>query len=68
MGTVYFAEQLRPVRRQVALKLIKRGMDSRDVLARFESERQPRRSFPATMPRGRSATSWTSRPTPGRSP
>jgi serine/threonine protein kinase/tetratricopeptide (TPR) repeat protein len=40
MGTVYFAEQLRPVRRQVALKLIKWGMDSRNVLARFESERQ----------------------------
>jgi serine/threonine-protein kinase len=40
MGTVYLAEQLRPVRRQVALKLIKPGMDSRDVLARFESERQ----------------------------
>ena len=40
MGTVYLAEQLRPVRRQVALKLIKRGMDSRNVLARFESERQ----------------------------
>jgi serine/threonine protein kinase/lipopolysaccharide biosynthesis regulator YciM len=40
MGTVYFAEQLRPVRRQVALKLIKRGMDSKNVLARFESERQ----------------------------
>jgi serine/threonine protein kinase/lipopolysaccharide biosynthesis regulator YciM len=40
MGTVYLAEQLRPVRRQVALKLIKAGMDSRSVLARFESERQ----------------------------
>jgi eukaryotic-like serine/threonine-protein kinase len=40
MGTVYLAEQLRPVRRQVALKLIERGMDSRNVLARFESERQ----------------------------
>jgi serine/threonine-protein kinase len=40
MGTVFFAEQLRPVRRQVALKLIKRGMDSRNVLARFESEPQ----------------------------
>jgi serine/threonine protein kinase/tetratricopeptide (TPR) repeat protein len=40
MGTVYLAEQLRPVRRQVALKLIKPGMDSRSVLARFESERQ----------------------------
>jgi serine/threonine protein kinase len=40
MGMVYLAEQLRPVRRRVALKLIKRGMDSRNVLARFESERQ----------------------------
>ena len=41
MGTVYLAEQLRPVRRRVALKLIKRGMDSRNVLARFESEPRP---------------------------
>src|SRR5262249_8051680 len=40
MGSVYLAEQTRPVRRQVALKLIKAGMDSRTVLARFESERQ----------------------------
>ena len=40
MGTVYLAEQIQPVRRQVALKLIKPGMDSRNVLARFESERQ----------------------------
>jgi serine/threonine protein kinase len=40
MGMVYLAEQRQPVRRRVALKLIKRGMDSRDVLARFESERQ----------------------------
>src|SRR5262249_19885142 len=40
MGTVSLVEQLRPVRRQVALKLIKPGMDSRNVLARFESERQ----------------------------
>jgi serine/threonine protein kinase/tetratricopeptide (TPR) repeat protein len=40
MGTVYLAEQLRPVRRQVALKLIKPGTDSRNVLARFETERQ----------------------------
>ncbi len=40
MGTVYLAEQLQPVRRMVALKLIKPGMDSRNVLARFESERQ----------------------------
>src|SRR5262245_11945193 len=40
MGTVYMAEQTEPVRRQVALKLIKAGMDSRQVLARFEAERQ----------------------------
>ena len=40
MGSVYLAEQLQPVKRQVALKLIKVGMDSRTVLARFESERQ----------------------------
>jgi non-specific serine/threonine protein kinase/serine/threonine-protein kinase len=40
MGAVYLAEQLRPVRRRVALKLIKPGMDTRQVLARFEAERQ----------------------------
>ncbi len=40
MGKVYFAEQIRPVKRQVALKLIKPGMESRAVLVRFESERQ----------------------------
>ncbi len=40
MGTVYRAEQSHPVRRQVALKLIKLGMDSRTVLARFDAERQ----------------------------
>ena len=40
MGTVYMAEQTQPVRRTVALKLIKAGMDSRQVLARFEAERQ----------------------------
>ena len=40
MGTVWMAEQLEPVRRPVALKLIKPGMDSRAVLARFEAERQ----------------------------
>ncbi|MFI5454550.1 MAG: protein kinase [Isosphaerales bacterium] len=40
MGSVYLAEQTQPVKRQVALKLIKPGMDSRAVLARFESERQ----------------------------
>jgi hypothetical protein len=40
MGTVWVAEQSTPVRRKVALKLIKPGMDSHTVLARFEAERQ----------------------------
>jgi len=39
-GIVFVAEQLRPVKRRVALKLIKPGMDSREVIARFEAERQ----------------------------
>ena len=40
MGEVWHAEQLEPVRRQVAIKLIRWGMDSREVAARFETERQ----------------------------
>jgi eukaryotic-like serine/threonine-protein kinase len=40
MGTVWVAEQTQPVRRKVALKLIKAGMDSKQVLNRFEAERQ----------------------------
>jgi serine/threonine protein kinase len=40
MGVVYMAEQCQPVRRTVALKLLKPGMDSRQVVARFEAERQ----------------------------
>ena len=40
MGLVYMAEQQRPVRRLVALKLIKPGMDSKQVIARFEAEKQ----------------------------
>jgi serine/threonine protein kinase/tetratricopeptide (TPR) repeat protein len=40
MGTVYMAEQTQPVHRKVALKVIKPGMDSRQVVARFEAERQ----------------------------
>ena len=40
MGSVYLASQTEPVKRQVALKLIKTGMDSRGVLARFDAERQ----------------------------
>ena len=40
MGVVYMAEQQEPVRRKVALKIIKPGMDTREVIARFEAERQ----------------------------
>jgi WD40 repeat protein/serine/threonine protein kinase len=40
MGLVYLAEQKEPVKRRVALKIIKPGMDSRQVIARFEAERQ----------------------------
>jgi serine/threonine protein kinase/Tfp pilus assembly protein PilF len=40
MGVVYLAEQEQPVKRRVALKIIKAGMDSRRVIARFEQERQ----------------------------
>src|SRR5437868_1960664 len=40
MGTVWVAEQTQPVRRKVAVKLIKAGMDSKTVLSRFEAERQ----------------------------
>ena len=40
MGIVYLAEQVEPLRRRVAIKVIKLGMDSKQVLARFEAERQ----------------------------
>jgi serine/threonine protein kinase len=40
MGLVFVAEQQEPVRRKVALKIIKPGMDSKQVIARFEAERQ----------------------------
>jgi non-specific serine/threonine protein kinase/serine/threonine-protein kinase len=40
MGEVWLAEQLEPVRRRVAIKVIKAGMDTKQVVARFESERQ----------------------------
>ena len=40
MGVVFLAEQKEPIRRRVALKVIKLGMDSREVVARFEAERQ----------------------------
>lgn len=40
MGDVYMAEQVQPMRRKVALKIIKPGLDTKNVIARFESERQ----------------------------
>src|SRR5579863_6682575 len=40
MGSVYLAEQLEPIRRSVALKVVKLGMDTAQVLARFNNERQ----------------------------
>ena len=40
MGTVYLAEQTEPIRRRVALKVVKLGMDTNQVLARFSHERQ----------------------------
>src|SRR5262245_46341085 len=40
MGVVYLAEQEAPIRRRVALKMIKRGMDTEQIIARFEAERQ----------------------------
>lgn len=40
MGVVFMAEQVRPVKRRVALKIIKPGLDTRQTLARFEAERQ----------------------------
>ena len=39
-GFVYMAEQHEPLRRKVALKIVKPGMDTREVIARFEAERQ----------------------------
>jgi serine/threonine-protein kinase len=40
MGLVFMAEQSQPIRRRVALKIIKPGLDTRSVIARFEAERQ----------------------------
>jgi len=40
MGVVYLAEQREPIQRRVALKVIKVGMDSKEVMARFQAERQ----------------------------
>ena len=40
MGEVFLAQQTEPIKRLVALKIIKQGMDTRQVVARFEAERQ----------------------------
>ena len=58
MGTVYLAEQLAPIRRRVALKVVKLGMDSVQVLARLPGELWPRFLFqdfrePVHMPQRR---------------
>jgi hypothetical protein len=68
MGVVFLAEQEEPVRRQVALKVIKAGLDSARVLARFEQERQalalmdhpisPKCSTPAARRRAGLTSSW----------
>ena len=50
-GVVYLAEQEVPVRRQVALKVIKLGMDTKSVIARFDAERQALCSCPPTTSR-----------------
>ncbi len=39
-GIVYLAEQREPIKRRIALKIVKPGMDSKEILARFEAERQ----------------------------
>ena len=48
MGVVYLAEQERPIQRQVALKIIKLGMDTKQVIARFEAESQALVIAPST--------------------
>jgi eukaryotic-like serine/threonine-protein kinase len=60
-GVVYLAEQTEPLRRKVALKILKLGMDTRQVVARFQAERQALNCFrrrvaqPPTLNRLRSA-------------
>jgi len=64
MGEVWRAEQTRPIRRTVALKLIKVGMDTEHVIARFEAERRQglRRRQDRKRPSRRSSTSaWPAR-------
>lgn len=54
-GVVYMAEQQEPVRRRVALNIIKLGMDTKQVIARFEAERQHDFAFDATVTAGLSS-------------
>ena len=68
-GVVFMAEQTQPVRRKVALKVLKPGMDSRQVIARFEAERQAlalmdhpniaKSSTAAPPPPGAPTSSWS---------
>jgi serine/threonine protein kinase len=65
MGEVWVAEQEKPIQRRVALKLIKAGMDTRQVIARFEPS--PRSSTPGKRRTGGPISSWsTSRASPSR--
>jgi serine/threonine protein kinase len=61
MGEVWLAEQKEPVRRRVAIKLIKAGMDTHEVVARFESERQalPKSSMPGPRRKVARTLSWS---------
>ena len=62
MGTVWMAEQQEPVRRLVALKVIKAGMDGTQVVARFEAERQalsPKSSTAAQPPAAVPFSLWS---------
>jgi hypothetical protein len=64
-GSVFMTEQEQPVQRRVALKIIKLGMDTRQVVARFEQERQAWRSWIIRA----SPRCWTpARPRPGGGP
>ncbi|MFN0132658.1 MAG: hypothetical protein ACKVW3_09040 [Phycisphaerales bacterium] len=68
LGVVFMAEQEKPVRRRVALKIIKLGMDTKQVVARFEAERQalalmdhptsPKSSTPARRRQSGRTSSW----------
>ena len=69
MGVVYMAEQATPVHRKVALKIIKPGMDSRQIIARFEAERQALAISPATAKRWWTfARAWLLREVEGSEP